>query len=148
MLEYKGYNIIVEPEYKSAIENGENPFDYMCEVYDKTDSAFERCLAKFNIMHGFEFKENTAQDVEGAIKRITDESEQYIELSRTKYESQRCKDLLSNALEYLSEIQDGEELYNTLRNHLEMTDEEILKNGFDYLTEYFGNDEICGMKLS
>lgn len=99
-------------------------------------------------MHGFEFKENTVQNVEGAIKRITDESEQYIELSRTKYESQRCKDLLSNALEYLSEIQDGEELYNTLRNHLEMTDEEILQNDFDYLTEYFENEQNGGMNLT
>lgn len=148
MLEYKDYNIIVEPEYKSAIENGEKPFDYMCEIYDKTDSAFERCLAKFNIMHGFEFKENTAQDVEGAIKRITDESEQYIELSRTKYELQRKNEILSNVFGYLSEIQSGEELYNTLRNRLGMTDEEILQNDFDYLTEYFENEQNGGMNLT
>lgn len=148
MLEYKDYNIIVEPEYQSAIKNGENPFDYMCEVYDRTDSEFERCLAKFNIMKGFEFKENTAQNVEGAITRITDESEQYIELSRTKYELQRKNEILSNAFGYLSEIQSGEELYNTLRNRLGMTDEEILQNDFDYLTEYFENEQNGGMNLT
>lgn len=148
MLEYKDYNIIIEPEYKSAIENGENPFDYMCEVYDKTDLAFERCLAKFNIMRGFEFEENTAQNVESAITRITDESEQYIELSRTKYELQRKNEILSNTFGYLSEIQSGEELYDTLRNRLEMTDEEILQNDFDYLTEYFENEQNGGINLT
>lgn len=147
MFEYKGYNIIVEPEYKSAIENGDNPFDYMCEVYDKTDSAFEKCLAKFNIMYGFEFKEHTANDVETAINKITDESETYIKLSRTKCELQRKNEILSKAFSYLSEIQNGAELYNTLRNHLEMTDAEILQNDFDYLSEYFESEQTGGMNL-
>ena len=41
---------------------------------------------------------------------------------------------------YLDAHEKGNDLYNTLKEHLEMTDEEIEENGFDSLKEFFESE--------
>jgi len=53
----------------------------------------------------------------------------------------RYKYLLGRAVAYISQLESGEELYDTLHNHWEMTDDEILEQGCDSLCEFFEEEQ-------
>ena len=47
----------------------------------------------------------------------------------------------------MSELANGEELYNILTNSLGMTNEEIEEYGIDYLGEFYENEQDGGMNM-
>jgi hypothetical protein len=62
----------------------------------------------------------------------------------------RTNQLLDKALDWIGTMESGGELYNTLVEKLNMSDEEISAAGFDTLSEYFeepDEDQEAGMKL-
>jgi hypothetical protein len=66
----------------------------------------------------------------------------------------RASQLLDKALDWIGTMESGGELYNTLVEQLNMSDEEISAAGFDTLSEYFEDPdedesfgEAAGMKL-
>lgn len=61
-------------------------------------------------------------------------------------ELERYKYLLGRAVAYITQLESGEELYDTLHNYWEMTDEEILEQGCDYLCKYF-EEQQGGMNM-
>lgn len=53
------------------------------------------------------------------------------------FTTERMEILLDNALDWIGEMSSGSDLYDTLKNVIGMTDDEIQAAGFDSLSEYF-----------
>jgi hypothetical protein len=71
-------------------------------------------------------------------------------VSPLPFSPDRAGQLLDKALDWIGTMESGGELYNTLVEKLNMSDEEISAAGFDTLSEYFEDpdeDEDAGMKL-
>jgi hypothetical protein len=72
-----------------------------------------------------------------------------MEQSALSFAPDRANQLLDKALDWLGTLENDGELYNTLKEQLEMSDEEISAAGFDTLSEYFeepDEDESSVMK--
>jgi hypothetical protein len=74
--------------------------------------------------------------------------------SPLSFSPDRASQLLDKALDWIGTMESGGELYNTLVERLNMSDEEISAAGFDTLSEYFEDPdedesfgESAGMKL-
>jgi hypothetical protein len=79
-----------------------------------------------------------------------DEEKSLPSVSPLPFSPDRASQLLDKALDWIGTMESGGELYNTLVERLNMSDEEISAAGFDTLSEYFEDpdeDESAGMKL-
>lgn len=145
MFKYDGYVIKTKPDYSKALKKGENIEEIWCEVYQESDTEFKRCLNEFNMMPCFEYKENTVAEIENGIKNIIDSDCAYLELQIKQEKFERQSALFNRAVEFIKESIGGDDIENTLKLCLGMTDEEI-KETLDGLNE---SEEIqdSGMNL-
>lgn len=125
MFKYGGYVIKTNPDYETAIENGDEIAEIWCEVYAEADTEFKQCLNEFNMMPCFEYTENTVSEIENGIKNIIDNDSSYLELQIKSKKFERQSELFWRAVEYIKESIGGSDIETTLSEALGMTDEEI-----------------------
>ena len=125
MIKFDGLVIKVEPDYKERIEKGIEIDELWCEVYQESDTEFKHKLGDFNVMQGFEYKEATVEAIESGIKRMVETDWSSYQLEIKTLELDRMKELLGNAVEYIKESVNSEDIDTTLKICIGMTDDEI-----------------------
>ena len=125
MIKFDGLVIKVEPDYKERIEKGIEIDELWCEVYQESDTEFKHKLGAFNMMQGFEYKEATVEAIESGIKRMIETDWSSYQLEIKTLELDRMKELLGNAVEYIKESVNSEDIDTTLKICIGMTDDEI-----------------------
>ena len=143
MFRYSGYVIKTTPDYKEALEKGEEIEELVCEVYSESDTKFEKCLNEFNMMQCFEYTENTVNEIENGIINIIDSDSSYLELKVKEDKFNRQSELFYRAVEFIKESISGDDVENALKLCLGMTEEEI-KEALDALNE---PEETLGMEM-
>lgn len=124
LYEYGEYKIIVSPDYKKALEAGDEPEQIYCKVFAKTDTNFEKDLGEFNMMPGFEYDENTVECIEEGINKLMEDSISFYDLKRREYEFKRSDELLARSVSYIAELVGTEGLKETLIEKLDMSENE------------------------
>ena len=142
MIKFDGLVIKVEPDYKERIEKGIEIDELWCEVYQESDTEFKHKLGDFNMMQGFEYKEATVEAIESGIKRMVETDWSSYQLEIKTLELDRMKELLGNAVEYIKESVNSEDIDTTLKICIGMTDDEI--KSLEFLSEV----QEEGMNLS
>ena len=142
MIKFDGLVIKVEPDYKDRIEKGIEIDELWCEVYQESDTEFKHKLGDFNMMQGFEYKEATVEAIESGIKRMVETDWSSYQLEIKTLELDRMKELLGNAVEYIKESVNSEDIDTTLKICIGMTDDEI--KSLEFLSEV----QEEGMNLS
>lgn len=140
MFNYRGFSIITSPDYSKTIDEGVKCEEYVCSVYMASDTSLENCVYEFNMMPAFEFDEHTKMSIENGIMNTIDSDYDSIQLNICRDELKRKETLLANAICHIGEFESGENLYDTLKNQIKMTDEEISQSGFDSLKEFFESE--------
>ena len=125
MIKFDGLVIKVEPDYKERIEKGIEIDELWCEVYQESDTEFKHKLGDFNMMQGFEYKEATVEAIESGIKRMVETDWSSYQLEIKTLELDRMKELLGNAVEYIKESVNSEDIDTALKICIGMTDYEI-----------------------
>ena len=125
MIKFDGLVIKVEPDYKERIEKGIEIDELWCEVYQESDTEFKHKLGDFNMMQGFEYKEATVEAIESGIKRMIETDWSSYQLEIKTLELDRMKELLGNAVEYIKESVNSEDIDTALKICIGMTDDEI-----------------------
>lgn len=125
MIKFDGLVIKVEPDYKERIEKGIEIDELWCEVYQESDTEFKHKLGDFNMMQGFEYKEATVEAIESGIKRMIETDWSSYQLEIKTLELDRMKELLGNAVEFIKESVNSEDIDTTLKICIGMTDDEI-----------------------
>ncbi|MBR2886497.1 MAG: hypothetical protein IKB93_17175 [Clostridia bacterium] len=125
MIKFDGLVIKVEPDYKERIEKGIEIDELWCEVYQESDTEFKHKLGDFNMMQGFEYKEATVEAIESGIKRMVETDWSSYQLEIKTLELDRMKELLGNAVEYIKESVNSEDIDTALKICIGMTDDEI-----------------------
>ena len=143
MIKFDGLVIKVEPDYKDRIEKGIEIDELWCEVYQESDTEFKHKLGDFNMMQGFEYKEATVEDIESGIKKMVETDWSSYQLEIKILELDRMKQILGNAIEYIKESVNSEDLNHVLKICVGMTDDEI-----NSLNEDVAEEQNQGMNLS
>jgi len=125
VIKFDGLVIKVEPDYKERIEKGIEIDELWCEVYQESDTEFKHKLGDFNMMQGFEYKEATVEAIESGIKRMIETDWSSYQLEIKTLELDRMKELLGNAVEYIKESVNSEDIDTALKICIGMTDDEI-----------------------
>lgn len=125
MIKFDGLVIKVEPDYKDRIEKGIEIDELWCEVYQESDTEFKHKLGDFNMMQCFEYKEATVESIESGIKRMVESDWSSYQLEIKTLELDRMKELLGNAVEYIKESVNSEDLNTALKVCIGITDDEI-----------------------
>lgn len=143
MFKYDGYIIKTTPDYKEALEKGEEIEELVCEVYAASDTELKNCLNEFNMMQGFEYKKKTAMEIENGIMNIINSDSSYLELQVKQGKFNRQTELFQKAIEFIKESVGVDDVEMTLKLCLGMTDEEIKDtlSGLDG-TEETENEEM------
>ena len=125
MFEYDGYVIKTTPDYKEALKKGNEIDELVCEVYSASDTEFKNCLNEFNMMRSFEYREDTENEIETGIKNIIDSDSLYLELKMKQEKFERQSTYFYRAVGFIKQSMGGEDIENTLRLCIGMTDDEI-----------------------
>ena len=125
MFEYDGYIIKTTPDYKEALEKGEEIEELVCEVYAVSDTELKNCLNEFNMLQSFEYKDNTVMEIENGIMNIINSDLSYLELQVKQGRFNRQTELFQKAVEFIKESVGMDNVEATLKLCLGMTDEEI-----------------------
>lgn len=142
MIKFDGLVIKVEPDYKERIEKGIEIDELWCEVYQESDTEFKHKLGDFNMTQGFEYDEESVESIEKGIKKMVESDWASYQLEIKTLELDRTKQILGNAVEYIKESVNSEDLNTVLKVCIGMTDDEI--ESLDSMTEV----QEEGMNLS
>ena len=125
MIKFDGLVIKVEPDYKYRIEKGIEIDELWCEVYQESDTQFKHKLGDFNMTQGFEYDEESVESIEKGIKKMIENDWSSYQLEIKTLELERTRELLGNAVEYIKESVNSEDLDTALKICIGMTDDEI-----------------------
>ena len=125
MIKFDGLVIKVEPDYKDRIEKGIEIDELWCEVYQESDTEFKHKLGDFNMTQGFEYDEESVESIEKGIKKMIENDWSSYQLEIKTLELERTRELLGNAVEYIKESVNSEDLDTALKICIGMTDDEI-----------------------
>ena len=143
MIKFDGLVIKVEPDYKDRIEKGMEIDELCCEVYQECDTEFKHKLGDFNMMQNFEYDDESVESIEKGIKQMVESDWSSYQLEIKILELDRMKQILGNAVEYIKESVNSEDLNHVLKICIGMTDEEI-----NSLNEEVTEEQNEGMNLS
>lgn len=143
MIKFDGLVIKVEPDYKDRIEKGIEIDELWCEVYQESDTEFKHKLGDFNMMQNFEYDDESVESIEKGIKQMVESDWSSYQLEIKILELDRMKQILGNAVEYIKESVNSEDLNNVLKICIGMTDDEI-----NSLNEDVAEEQNQGMNLS
>lgn len=143
MIKFDGLVIKVEPDYKDRIEKGIEIDELWCEVYQESDTEFKHKLGDFNMMQNFEYDDESVESIEKGIKQMVERDWSSYQLEIKILELDRMKQILGNAVEYIKESINSEDLNHVLKICIGMTDDEI-----NSLNEDVAEEQNQGMNLS
>ena len=143
MIKFDGLVIKVEPDYKDRIEKGIEIDELWCEVYQESDTEFKHKLGDFNMMQNFEYDDESVESIEKGIKQMVERDWSSYQLEIKILEIDRIKQILGNAVEYIKESVNSEDLNHVLKICVGMTDDEI-----NSLNEDVAEEQNQGMNLS
>ena len=143
MIKFDGLVIKVEPDYKDRIEKGIEIDELWCEVYQESDTEFKHKLGDFNMMQNFEYDDESVESIEKGIKQMVERDWSSYQLEIKILELDRIKQILGNAVEYIKESVNSEDLNHVLKICIGMTDDEI-----NSLNEDVAEEQNQGMNLS
>ena len=143
MIKFDGLVIKVEPDYKDRIEKGIEIDELWCEVYQESDTEFKHKLGDFNMMQNFEYDDESVESIEKGIKQMVESDWSSYQLEIKILELDRMKQILGNAVEYIKESINSEDLNHVLKICIGMTDDEI-----NSLNEDVAEEQNQGMNLS
>ena len=143
MIKFDGLVIKVEPDYKERIEKGIEIDELWCEVYQESDTEFKHKLGDFNMMQNFEYDDESVESIEKGIKQMVERDWSSYQLEIKILELDRMKQILGNAVEYIKESVNSEDLNHVLKICIGMTDDEI-----NSLNEDVAEEQNQGMNLS
>ena len=143
MIKFDGLVIVIEPDYKDRIEKGIEFDDLDCKVYDENDTEFKHKLGDFNMMQNFEYDDESVESIEKGIKQMVESDWSSYQLEIKILELDRMKQILGNAVEYIKESVNSEDLNHVLKICIGMTDDEI-----NSLNEDVAEEQNQGMNLS
>ena len=143
MIKFDGLVIKVEPDYKDRIEKGIEIEELWCEVYQESDTEFKHKLGDFNMMQNFEYDDESVESIEKGIKQMVESDWSSYQLEIKILELDRMKQILGNAVEYIKESVNSEDLNHVLKICIGMTDDEI-----NSLNEDVAEEQNQGMNLS
>jgi len=143
MIKFDGLVIKVEPDYKDRIEKGIEIDELWCEVYQESDTEFKHKLGDFNMMQNFEYDDESVESIEKGIKQMVERDWSSYQLEIKILEIDRIKQILGNAVEYIKESVNSEDLNHVLKICIGMTDDEI-----NSLNEDVAEEQNQGMNLS
>ena len=143
MVKFDGLVIKVEPDYKERIEKGIEIDELWCEVYQESDTEFKHKLGDFNMMQNFEYDDESVESIEKGIKQMVERDWSSYQLEIKILELDRMKQILGNAVEYIKESVNSEDLNHVLKICIGMTDDEI-----NSLNEDVAEEQNQGMNLS
>lgn len=143
MIKFDGLVIKVEPDYKDRIEKGIEIDELWCEVYQESDTEFKHKLGDFNMMKNFEYDDESVESIEKGIKQMVESDWSSYQLEIKILELDRMKQILGNAVEYIKESVNSEDLNHVLKICIGMTDDEI-----NSLNEDVAEEQNQGMNLS
>ena len=143
MIKFDGLVIKVEPDYKDRIEKGIEIDELWCEVYQESDTEFKHKLGDFNMMQNFEYDDESVESIEKGIKQMVESDWSSYQLEIKILELDRMKQILGNAVEYIKESVNSEDLNHVLKICIGMTEDEI-----NSLNEDVAEEQNQGMNLS
>ena len=143
MIKFDGLVIVIEPDYKDRIEKGIEIDELWCEVYQESDTEFKHKLGDFNMMQNFEYEDESVESIEKGIKQMVESDWSSYQLEIKILELDRMKQILGNAVEYIKESVNSEDLNHVLKICIGMTDDEI-----NSLNEDVAEEQNQGMNLS
>ena len=143
MIKFDGLVIKVEPDYKDRIEKGIEIDELWCEVYQESDTEFKHKLGDFNMMQNFEYDDESVESIEKGIKQMVERDWSSYQLEIKILELDRMKQILGNAIEYIKESVNSEDLNHVLKICIGMTEDEI-----NSLNEDVAEEQNQGMNLS
>lgn len=143
MIKFDGLVIKVEPDYKDRIEKGIEIDELWCEVYQESDTEFKHKLGDFNMMQSFEYDDESVEAIEKGIKQMIERDWSSYQLEIKTLELDRMKEILKNAVEYVRESVNSEDINHVLKICIGMTDDEI-----ESLSEEVTEEQNEGMNLS
>lgn len=143
MIKFDGLVIVIEPDYKDRIEKGIEIDELWCEVYQESDTEFKHKLGDFNMMQNFEYDDESVKSIEKGIKQMVESDWSSYQLEIKILELDRMKQILGNAVEYIKESVNSEDLNHVLKICIGMTDDEI-----NSLNEDVAEEQNQGMNLS
>ena len=143
MIKFDGLVIKVEPDYKDRIEKGIEIDELWCEVYQESDTEFKHKLGDFNMMQNFEYDDESVESIEKGIKQMVESDWSSYQLEIKILELDRMRQILGNAVEYIKESVNSEDLNHVLKICIGMTDDEI-----NSLNEDVAEEQNQGMNLS
>ena len=143
MIKFDGLVIKVEPDYKDRIEKGIEIDELWCEVYQESDTEFKHKLGDFNMMQNFEYDDESVESIEKGIKQMVERDWSSYQLEIKILEIDRMRQILGNAVEYIKESVNSEDLNHVLKICIGMTEDEI-----NSLNEDVAEEQNQGMNLS
>ena len=143
MIKFDGLVIKVEPDYKDRIEKGIEIDELWCEVYQESATEFKHKLGDFNMMQNFAYDDEAVESIEKGIKQMVERDWSSYQLEIKILEIDRMKQILGNAVEYIKESVNSEDLNHVLKICIGMTDDEISS-----LNEDVAEEQNQGMNLS
>lgn len=143
-MKYRGFNITscTDNEISRHDKNGNEQIckGYYCQIYSVDDDMYANELDSFCLAVGHEIEDMSDSSLTKGIKTQIDFLyENYVE-NKACLNAKRLNDLLGRTVEWISEMESGSDLYNTLSEVIGMTDIEMHRLGFSSLSEFFDKD--------
>ena len=143
-MKYRGFNITscTDNGITRQDENGNEQIckGYYCQIYTVDDDLYANQIDDFCLAVGHEIEDMSDSSLNKGIKTQIDcMYEDYIE-DMADRNAKRIHNLLGRAVSWISEMESGSYLYNTLSEVIGMTDIEMHRLGFSSLSEFFDKD--------
>lgn len=143
-MKYRGFNITSctdntilrqDDEGNEHLCNG-----YYCQVYSADDDMYANQIDDFCLAVGHEIEDMSYNSLnQGIAKQIDGMYKIYVE-DKASSNAKRTHELLGRAIGWISEMESGCDLYNTLSEVIGMTDIEMHRLGFSSLSGHFDKD--------
>ena len=143
-MKYRGFNITscTDNSIERQDENGNEEIckGYYCQIYSVDDDLYANEIDSFCLAVGHEIEDLSDDSLNKGIKTQIDFLyDNYIE-NKAGLNAKRIHELLGRAVGWISEMESGCDLYNTLSEVIGMTDIEMHRLGFSSLSEFFNKD--------
>ena len=113
---------------------------FFCEVYDPRDMDQVNMLDFFSLAEGYDIPDSSLESLDTGMRRYVDEHFAELVAASLDVDRERKDLLIGRFITWLGEYERGADLYNTLKEQIEMDDDEIRAAGFTSLVPYFDQE--------
>lgn len=144
-MKYRGFNITACPDsgierYNYRTHSTDFCNGYYCQVYPISDDVFASQLDDFCLAAGHEIPDTSDVSLNDGIIGYVNEHHSELKAAKDDVCRQHKEELIGRLVCWLGETESGEELYDTLINHIGMSDMDILESGYKFLVPFFNRE--------